>query len=102
MPALKPREPQPQKTAVQPHKPALIKRLSRIEGQIRGVARMVESDRYCVEILTQLAATRAALDAVALNLLDAHARGCVQSAIKSNHGKPALDELMHVIRRFAR
>ena len=99
---MKPLEPQPRKTVVQPHKPALLKRLSRIEGQIRGVARMVESDRYCVEILTQLAATRAALDAVALNLLDAHARGCVQSAIKSNHGKPALDELMHVIRRFAR
>ena len=92
----------PEKRVVQPHKPALLKRLNRIEGQVRGVARMIEGDRYCVDIVIQLAAVRAALDAVALHLLEDHTRGCVQSAIKSNRGESAIDELMRVVRKFAR
>jgi DNA-binding FrmR family transcriptional regulator len=99
---LKRHDPAAGKRVVQPHKPALLKRLNRIEGQVRGVARMVEADRYCVDVITQLAAVRAALDAVALHLLEDHTRGCVQSAIRSNRGKPALDELMQVMRKFAR
>jgi DNA-binding FrmR family transcriptional regulator len=87
---------------VQPHKPALLKRLNRIEGQVRGIARMVEDDRYCVDVITQLAAVRAALDAVALQLLENHTRGCVQSAIRSNRGGRAIGELMQVVRKFAR
>ena len=92
----------PEKRVVQPHKPALLKRLNRIEGQVRGVARMIEGDRYCVDIVIHLAAVRAALDAVALHLLEDHTRGCVQSAIKSNRGESAIDELMRVVRKFAR
>jgi DNA-binding FrmR family transcriptional regulator len=102
MPALKRRDPVAHKSVVQPHKPALLKRLNRIEGQVRGVARMVEDDRYCVEVITQLAAVRAALDAVALHLLEDHTRGCVQSAIRSNRGEPAIGELMLLMRKFAR
>ena len=91
-----------EKRVVQPHKPALLKRLHRIEGQVRGIARMVETDRYCVDVINQLAAIRAALDAVALQLLEDHTRGCVQSAIKASHGDAAIEELMRVMRKFAR
>jgi DNA-binding FrmR family transcriptional regulator len=90
------------KLVVQPHKLALLQRLSRIEGQVRGVAGMIESDRYCVDVITQLTAVRAALDAVALQLLDDHTRGCVQSAVRSGHGSRAIGELMTVMRKFAR
>ncbi|MBK5231099.1 MAG: metal-sensitive transcriptional regulator [Thermoleophilia bacterium] len=58
-------------------KDALQKRLRRIEGQVRGVERMVDDDRYCIDILTQISAIRAALDKVALGLLEDHARHCV-------------------------
>ena len=60
---------------VQPNKPALLKRLSRIEGQTRGVAKMVEEDRYCVDVLTQISAIQSALDAFALQLLANHTKG---------------------------
>jgi DNA-binding FrmR family transcriptional regulator len=58
-------------------KDQLQKRLARIEGQVRGISRMVEEDRYCVDVLTQINAIRAALDKVALGLLDGHARHCL-------------------------
>ena len=58
-------------------KDQLLARLHRIEGQVRGVERMVEDDRYCIDVLTQIAAVQAALDKVALGLLDGHARHCV-------------------------
>ena len=58
-------------------KEQLAKRLARIEGQVRGVARMVEDDRYCIDVLTQIGAIQAALDKVALGLLDGHARHCL-------------------------
>src|SRR5712691_6699970 len=61
-------------------KDQLLARLSRIEGQVRGIERMVESDRYCIDILTQIAAIQAALDKVALGLLDGHAHTCVIGA----------------------
>ncbi len=58
-------------------KDQLLARLGRVEGQVRGVARMVEDDRYCIDVLTQISAVQAALDKVALGLLDDHARHCV-------------------------
>ena len=58
-------------------KEQLVDRLARIEGQVRGIARMVEDDRYCIDVLTQINAVRAALDKVALGLLDGHARHCL-------------------------
>ena len=87
---------------VQPDKAALLKRLNRIEGQARGVAKMVEEDRYCVDVLTQIAAIQSALDALAMQLLESHTNGCVRSAIKSGDGEAAVDELMNLVKRFAR
>lgn len=90
------------KRVVQPHRAALLKRLSRIEGQVRGVAGMIENDRYCVDVLTQIAAIRSALDAVAMQLLEDHAHGCVQSAIRAGRGNEAVNEFMTVVQRFAK
>lgn len=85
---------------VQPNKSALLKRLNRIEGQVRGVAKMVEEDRYCVDVLTQISAIRSALGALAMQLLENHTKGCVRSAIRSGDGEAAVDELMTVVKRF--
>jgi len=87
---------------VQPNKSALRKRLNRIEGQTRGVAKMVEEDRYCVDVLTQISAIQSALDALALQLLVNHTKGCVRTAIRSGNGEAAIDELMTVVKRFGR
>lgn len=87
---------------IQPDKEALIKRLNRIEGQVRGVAKMITEDRYCIDILTQVSAIQSALDAVALQLLENHIHGCLQNAIQSGNGDSAIDELMAVVRKFAR
>ena len=81
---------------------ALGKRLNRIEGQLRGIGRMIDEDRYCVDILTQVAAVQAALDALALQLLEHHLHGCVQHAVKSGDGARAIEEALGVIRKFAR
>jgi DNA-binding FrmR family transcriptional regulator len=64
-------------------KPKLLNRLSRIEGQVRGVARMVEEDRYCIDVLTQLRAVRAALARVESEMLKGHLEHCIESAIVS-------------------
>ncbi len=85
-----------------PDKEALAKRLNRIEGQVRGIARMVEDDRYCIDVLTQISAVQAALDALGLQMLEAHLKGCVQSAVRSGDGDEAIGEAMAVIRKFAR
>ena len=81
---------------------ALSKRLNRIEGQIRGIARMVEEDRYCVDILTQVSAVQSALDALARKLLEHHLHGCVAQAVKSGDGARAIDEALVVISKFGR
>ena len=83
------------------HRDDLAKRLARIEGQVRGIGRMLAEDRYCVDVLTQVSAVRSALDAVALELLEHHLHGCVQQAVKSGKGEPAIDEAMSVISKFA-
>ena len=80
----------------------LAKRVNRIEGQVRGIGRMIDEDRYCIDILTQVSAVQAALDAFALQLLEHHLHGCVQHAVKSGDGDRAIDEALTVIRKFAR
>lgn len=80
----------------------LLKRLRRIEGQVRGIQRMVEQDKYCVDILVQIAAVRSALDKVGLILLENHTRGCVARAIKNDDADAAIAELTDVMRRFVR
>lgn len=87
---------------VQPRKTALIRRLNRISGQVNGLVGMIEQDRYCVDVLTQIAAVQSALNAVSMELLEDHTRGCVQGAVRSGHGAAAIDELMTVVRRFSR
>jgi DNA-binding FrmR family transcriptional regulator len=62
-------------------KDAYLKRLRRIEGQVRGIAKMIENDQYCVDVLTQVSAATKALEAVALGLLDEHLRHCVAAAV---------------------
>ena len=81
---------------------ALGKRLNRIEGQVRGIGRMIAEDRYCIDILTQVSAVQSALDALALKLLEHHLHGCVKHAVKSGDGDHAIDEALAVIRKFAR
>lgn len=62
-------------------KDALLKRMRRIEGQVRGISRMIESDQYCIDVLTQVSAATKALEAVALGLLDEHLKHCVTEAV---------------------
>jgi len=80
----------------------LGKRLNRIEGQVRGIGRMIAEDRYCIDILTQVSAVQSALDALALQLLEHHLHGCVQHAVREGKGDHAIDEALAVIRKFAR
>jgi DNA-binding FrmR family transcriptional regulator len=79
-------------------KQQLQSRLSRIEGQVRGVQRMVDEDRYCIDVLTQISAIRAALDKVALSLVDDHARNCMSGASRAREGQ--VDELMGALDRL--
>ena len=81
-------------------KDQLNKRLARIEGQVRGVSRMVEEDRYCIDVLTQISAIQAALDKVALGLLDDHARHCVGAAEGTLQERT--DEMMAAVGRLLR
>jgi CsoR family transcriptional regulator, copper-sensing transcriptional repressor len=84
---------------------ALHNRLRRIEGQVRGLQRMVDEDAYCVDILTQVAAVQTALEQVAVNVLDGHVRHCVADAVGGADEAEAadkLDELMAAVRRFAK
>jgi DNA-binding FrmR family transcriptional regulator len=80
-------------------KDQLQTRLRRVEGQIRGVQKMVEDDRYCIDVLTQIAAARAALDKVALGLVDDHARHCIAEAPASQK-QEMTDELMGAVGRL--
>jgi CsoR family transcriptional regulator, copper-sensing transcriptional repressor len=86
-------------------KAALTKRLHRIEGQVRGIERMVEEDRYCIEILTQISAVNTALESLALKVLDDHVSHCVADAIASGDSGEAAkktEELLAAVQRFAR
>ena len=83
-------------------KAALTRRINRVEGQVRGIGRMVEENRYCVDILTQVSAVQSALDALARELLEHHLYGCVQHAVKSGDGERAIAEALAVIRKFGR
>ena len=77
-------------------------RLRRIEGQVRGIQKMVEEDRYCIDVLTQVNATRAALESVALLLLADHTQHCVTEAIRSGGGTEKVRELNEAVERMVR
>jgi DNA-binding FrmR family transcriptional regulator len=77
----------------------LLRRLSRIEGQIRGVSRMIEEDRYCVDVLQQIASMQSAADAVAMVLLENHVKGCVAEGLRTGK-EERVDEMVGVIRKY--
>lgn len=84
---------------------AILNRLRRIEGQVRGLAKMVEDDRYCVDILTQIAAVETALEAVGLRVLEAHVNHCVADALAAgdeDDARAKTAELLHAVTRFSR
>jgi len=81
---------------------SIIKRLKRIEGQVRGVQKMVEDNRYCIDILVQISAITAALNKVGLNLLERHVSHCVSKAIREGSGEESIRELMDVIKQFSK
>jgi CsoR family transcriptional regulator, copper-sensing transcriptional repressor len=86
-------------------KPALAKRLHRIEGQVRGIEKMVEEDRFCIDVLTQLSAVSTALESVAYKVLDDHVNHCVAHALASGDEGDAETkkrELLEAVQRFAR
>ena len=86
-------------------KDALVKRLHRIEGQVRGIERMVEDDRYCIDILTQISAVNTALESLAFQLLDQHVKHCVAGAFASGDKKEMAQkttELLDAVHRFSR
>lgn len=77
----------------------LLRRLSRMEGQARGIARMIERGDYCIDILQQTAALRAAVDAVSLLLMEDHVAGCLATAVKTGDAAAYTEEVMEVVRR---
>jgi DNA-binding FrmR family transcriptional regulator len=82
-------------------KDALLRRLRRIEGQVRGIARMIESDQYCIDVLTQVSAVNRAMEAVALGLLDEHLKHCVTEAVAAG-GQIADDKVAEASAAIAR
>jgi DNA-binding FrmR family transcriptional regulator len=86
-------------------KGVLVNRLHRIEGQVRGIERMVEDDRYCIDILTQISAVTTALESLAFQILDDHVQHCVAGALAAGDPEAAKEksqELLDAVHRFAR
>jgi DNA-binding FrmR family transcriptional regulator len=77
----------------------LLRRLSRMEGQVRGISRMIDRDEYCIDILQQTAALRAAVDAVSLLLMEDHVAGCLATAVETGDAAAYTEEVMEVVRR---
>ena len=77
----------------------LIRRLSRMEGQVRGIARMIEREEYCIDILQQTAALRAAVDSLSILLLEDHVQGCIRTAAARGEADQYVDEVVDVVRR---
>ncbi|MFD1361062.1 metal-sensing transcriptional repressor [Lentibacillus salinarum] len=86
----------------QDEKEAVVNRLKRIEGQVRGIQKMVEEDRYCVDILVQISAINAALKKVGFSVAERHTKHCVSDAVQSGEGNEAIEELMEVMKQFSK
>ena len=78
---------------------SLLARMRKIEGQAKGIQRMIEDDRYCIDIVQQMTALSAAIDEVSLLILQSHIEGCVANAIREQHGEDQIKELMATIRK---
>lgn len=83
-------------------KQAVTNRLKRIEGQVRGIQKMVEEDRYCVDILVQISAIQAALKKVGFEITERHMKHCVSDAVKSGEGNEAIEEVMSVLKQITK
>ena len=86
----------------QDEKQKVINRLKRIEGQVRGIEKMVEEDRYCVDILVQMSAIQSALKNVGFSVTERHIHHCVSDAIKQGEGEDTIEELMSVLKQFSK
>jgi CsoR family transcriptional regulator, copper-sensing transcriptional repressor len=85
------------------HKDALQARLRRIEGQVRGLQKMIEEEKYCVDVLTQVSSVLAALQGVGVIILEDHIKGCVRNALaEEQEGERAIEELIAVVERFVK
>ena len=80
----------------------VLTRLHRIEGQVRGLQKMVEEDRYCLDVLTQVAAVKAALESMSMTLLEDHMQHCVADAIEAGDGRAKVQELAAAVQRLVR
>ncbi|GFN23209.1 MAG: metal-sensitive transcriptional regulator [Thermoanaerobacteraceae bacterium] len=78
----------------------ILLRLRKVEGQVKGLQRMVEENKYCVDVLVQIAAARAALKTVGTMIIEQHVRGCVRNALARERGDEIIDELIDVLNRF--
>ncbi|MFD2656528.1 MULTISPECIES: metal-sensing transcriptional repressor [Gracilibacillus] len=81
---------------------ATVNRLKRIEGQVRGIQKMIEEDRYCVDVLVQISAINAALKKVGYSITERHIKHCVSDAILSGNGDETIEELMEVMKQFSK
>ncbi|EMA6343863.1 metal-sensing transcriptional repressor [Bacillus cytotoxicus] len=80
----------------------VINRLKRIEGQVRGIQKMIEDNRYCIDVFIQISAVQAALNKVRFSLLERHTNHCVKKAIQEGNGDASIQELMRVIKQFSK
>ena len=85
---------------VNKEKTELRHRLKKVAGQINGIDKMLDDGRYCVDILQQIVAARAALNKVALLIIESHAKSCIVAAVKEDRGDQSIDELMNVLKQF--
>lgn len=83
-------------------KKAIVNRLKRIEGQVRGIQNMIEEERYCIDILVQISAINAALKKVGFSVAERHMEHCVSHAVKSGEGNDAIKELIEVMKHFTK
>src|SRR5690625_3307931 len=81
---------------------AVVNRLKRIEGQVRGIQRMIEDDRYCLDILVQLSAVQAALKKVGYTVTERHVKHCLNEAVEQGEGEEVMDELLRVMQQMAK
>ena len=85
---------------VNKEKTELRHRLKKVAGQINGIDKMLDDGRYCVDILQQIVAARAALNKVALLIIESHGKSCIVAAVKEDRGDQSIDELMNVLKQF--
>lgn len=83
-------------------KQKILNRLKRVEGQVRGIQAMVEEDRYCVDILVQISAIQSALKNTGMTITERHMKHCVTDAINTGEGEESIEELMAVLKQFAK